>query len=123
MREYFKIGGFENVYLEDSYVLRFQESARRLDIEVEAVLREEHQLYQAPKPGEQYCYRKAVIRFSDADSITWVRRDFSASVDSDGKVDLGNIDYFCEDDGVYKLGGDWGEVHIRSREPSIMLLG
>lgn len=113
---YSEILSLSNFYLEDSYVLSIDEVARSLIFELEAVLTKNHPQYEEPKNGEQYCYRKVLLRFFSADSIEWLDRLFIGFIDSTGDLDYGNIDSFVSDDGAYILSGDWGRVIIRGGE-------
>lgn len=54
---YWQFPGFENIYLEDSYVLSINDKTS-IQILLEAVLTENHSLYTQPLPEEQYCYRR-----------------------------------------------------------------
>ncbi|CQQ28486.1 hypothetical protein [Yersinia enterocolitica] len=113
---YSEILSLSNFYLEDSYVLSIDEVAISLIFELEAVLTKNHPQYEEPKNGEQYCYRKVLLRFFSADSIEWLDRRFIGFIDSTGDLDYGNIDSFVSDDGAYILSGDWGRVIIRGGE-------
>ena len=113
---YSEILSLSNFYLEDSYVLSIDELARSLIFELEAVLTKNHPQYEEPKNGEQYCYRKVLLRFFSADSIEWLDSSFIGFIDSTGDLDYGNIDSFVSDDGAYILSGDWGRVIIRGGE-------
>lgn len=111
---YTKLPGLADVYLEDSFVLEIREVGDSIAFRLEAVLTENHPLYHAPKPGEQYCYALATLTFVDATAIEWITRYDARYTDADGEVDLGNIDFLNVEDGAYRLGGDWGEVRIVS---------
>ncbi|QZP35860.1 hypothetical protein [Pseudomonas sp. DR48] len=113
---YYEILSLSNFYLEDSYVLSIDEAAGSLTFELEAVLTKNHPQYEEPQNGEQYCYRKVLLRFFSVDSIEWLDRRLIGFVDSTGDLDYGNIDSFVSDDGAYILSGDWGRVIIRGGE-------
>ncbi|MCP1444011.1 hypothetical protein J3D54_003143 [Pseudomonas sp. GGS8] len=114
--DYYEILSLSNFYLEDSYVLSIDEIEGSLIFELEAVLTKNHPQYEEPKNGEQYCYRKVLLRFFSADSIEWLDRRLIGFVDRTGDLDYGNIDSFVKDDGAYILSGDWGRVIIRGGE-------
>ncbi len=61
--DYFNFPGFENIYLEDSYVLEIKTNSTSVEILLEAVLTEQHSLYTNPKNDEQYCYKKSCNSF------------------------------------------------------------
>ena len=116
---YYEMRGLENVYFEDSYVLDLLESANSLMFELKVVLTEKHPLYHAPKPDEQYCYRKAALQFESVSRVVWLERDLRQSTDANGETDYGNIDAFYADKETYHLEGDWGIVEINSAPPSL----
>ncbi|WP_159420216.1 hypothetical protein, partial [Pseudomonas syringae] len=113
---YYEILSLSNFYFEDSYVLSIDEVAGSLIFELAAVLTKNHPKYEEPKNGEQYCYRKVLLRFFNADSIEWFDRRLIGFVDSTGDLDYGNIESFVRVDGAYALSGDWGRVIIRGGE-------
>jgi hypothetical protein len=43
------------------------------------------------------------------------------AIDADGEKDLGNIDVFYREDGRHWLYGQWGELRITSKTPSIVI--
>ena len=118
---YYRLPGFEAVYLEDSYVLDIRANADSVDIFLDAVLTEQHAQYITPKPTEQYCYRSAHIYFSDVKKVTWVEKSMTPYKDPNGEVDYGNIDTFYFADGHYHLAGDWGVLDIVSPRPRFEL--
>ncbi|UOK36226.1 hypothetical protein MJP36_17095 [Pseudomonas palleroniana] len=110
---YYEILSLSNFYFEDSYVLSIDDVAGSLIFELDAVLNSNSPQYEEPKNGEQYCYRKVLLRFFNVDSIEWFDRRRMGFVDSTGDLDHGNIDSFVRVDGSYTLSGDWGRVIIR----------
>lgn len=119
-KQYYQLEGFQNLYLEDSYVLDIQESPSEVVFKMEVVLTEQHLLY-SPPTNEQYCYKKAAIRFSGLENVVWIEKDFQKFYDSSSEYDYGNIDSFYLLDGWYFLTGDWGEVKIRSLDPKVVI--
>lgn len=117
--DYDLIDGFENVYLEDSFVLKISQCEDKFEFLLEAVLREQHALYRSPKGGEKYCYKKCILQFTRVTSIEWLERHEVLSIDATGEQDLGNIDFLKWTPGEYHLGGDWGEVKVRSQAPHL----
>jgi hypothetical protein len=113
---YHYLPGFENVYLEDTYVLNIVEEPTRLIFTLDVVLTEGNPLYQVPSIEEQYCYRKALLEFSGVEKIIWISRHLHPFTDATGSVDYGNIDIFYKSDFTYHLEGDWGSVDIESSE-------
>lgn len=118
---YYEIQSLSNFYLEDSYVLSINEAVETLIFELEAVLTKNHPQYKEPEKGEQYCYRKASVRFFSVTSIEWLDKRFIGFEDSAGELDYGNIDSFVWDDGSYTLSGDWGRVIIWGGEVEVTI--
>lgn len=116
---YWQFSGFENIYLEDSYVLSIN-AKTSIQILLETVLTENHSLYTQPLPGEQYCYRRMTVNFPHPQTYDLVLNNISPIADPDGSVDYGNIDEFFSADGKYYLRGEWGELTIVS-DPPILL--
>ena len=121
-RNYQELPGFENVLLEDSYVLRIVEEPARLVFELELVLLPGHPRYEPPAPGEAHCYRAAELEFAGIEEASWGKRRFRPFTDARGDVDLGNIDALLETaPGRYHLEGDWGAVDVRSGAPVLRI--
>lgn len=116
---YYEFEGFQNVYLEDSFVLEIRESQNEFLLMLEVVLTEKHPLYRSPTPSEMYCYKFAVIDFPNVKKIDWEVKNSSKYLDANGESDLGNIDSFFFEGDCYFLGGDWGKVKIISSQPVI----
>jgi hypothetical protein len=113
---YWQLPGFENIYLEDSYVLSINANIS-IQILLEAVLTENHPLYTPALSGEQYCYRQMTVNFPHPQTYDLVLNNISAIADPDGSVDYGNIDDFFMADDKYYLRGEWGELTIVSDPP------
>jgi hypothetical protein len=113
---YWQFPGFENIYLEDSYVLSINDKTS-IQILLEAVLTENHSLYTQPLPEEQYCYRRMSLNFPYPQTYDLVLNNISPIAEPDGSVDYGNIDEFFSADGKYYLRGEWGELTIVSDPP------
>ncbi len=116
---YWQFPGFENIYLEDSYVLSIN-AKTSIQILLETVLTENHSLYTQPLPAEQYCYRRMTVNFPHPQTYDLVVNNISPIADPDGSIDYGNIDEFFRADGKYYLRvGEWGELTIVSDPPMI----
>ena len=118
---YYQLEGFEHVYLEDSYVLDIRTDSTSVEFSLCVVLTEEHPLYRAPLAGEQYCYRRGLLRFPHVERVEWMEKSIMPSTDATGAVDYGNIDEFYLADGHYYLRGDWGRLEIKSSPPSLQV--
>lgn len=117
--EYTNFQGFENVFLEDSFVLKIKTSKSFAEFFVEIILRKHHPLYSKPKPKEQYCYKNGIISFPQIENIIWVKVNMNPSTDANNEVDFGNIDSFFYENDFYNILGDWGELKIQSQGPII----
>ncbi|MEU4383698.1 hypothetical protein [Promicromonospora sp. NPDC023805] len=123
MSNYETIVGFEGVYLEDSWVLGVHLEPGLAVLEVDVVLTESHPQYTAPSAGEQFCYRRAQIRFEEVSSVCWTGQGLvKAAVDATGERDFGSIDEFEVDGDSFSLEGDFGRLEIESRRPGLHLL-
>jgi hypothetical protein len=120
--EYYELAGFEEFYLEDSYVLDLSIGLAETRIRLEVVLRENHPDYAPPREGEQYCYRQAEIRFLGYTQVTLSNIQDISTTDLDGETDFGNIDIFRRSGEEYFLSGDWGDLSIRDGEVGISLV-
>jgi hypothetical protein len=116
---YFQLRGFEHLYLEDSFVLEVLRHSDRLTLKLEVVLQVSHKLYEKPKAGEQYCYRKADLVFPNLTEISWLRIGDQRFADASGSSDYGNIDEFFFANGIYHLDGDWGACELKSDPPRL----
>jgi len=115
-KKYWQLSGFEEVYLEDSYVLGIDRSSCEIQFELEVVLREAHPLYEEPPGNVRYCYNNAVLIFKNVTCIEKFDMEGMSknmSVDPDGSVDFGHIDTFeILNENAYYLTGDWGELRV-----------
>ncbi|MEG3959983.1 hypothetical protein [Microcoleus sp. herbarium2] len=117
---YWQLPGFENIYLEDSYVLSINDNTISIQILLEAVLTENHPLYTPALSGEQYCYRQMTVKFPHPQTYDLVVNNIRPIADPDGSVDYGNIDDFFMEDDKYYLTGEWGELTIVSDPPRLV---
>lgn len=114
MTNYYEWDDFKNIYLEDSFVLKIQESSNELSFTLEIVLTEKHPFYVKPINDEPYCYKLGKISFKNCKSIKWLNRNFHPYLDSGGNIDYGNIDCLMSFGKKYYLEGDWGKVEINA---------
>lgn len=119
---YFDIKDFENVYLEDSWVLKIKTDSDTAEFLLDVVLTENHPLYTQPKQNEQYCFKRAAINFSEVTAVIWIEVNMIAFTGAAGEIDFGNIDSFIYDGEYYNLSGDWGELKIQSGKPTIKFI-
>lgn len=122
MASYWIFPGFEDPYLEDSWVLAIRHGEATLILEVDFVLRKSHPEYRAPLPGEQYCFRRGRIRFERVTAMSWTRGRAMQATDAAGEEDLGSLDEFEVVGEVYAISGDFGSVDVVSERPTAELL-
>jgi hypothetical protein len=123
MSNYNIVTGFEDIYLEDSWVLGIRLEPGLALFEVELVILESHPRYTTPRPGEQYCYLRGQIRFEGVSSVRWTGQGVvKPAVDATGEVDYGAIDAFDAFDTHCELEGDFGRLEIESPWPSLNIL-
>ncbi len=120
MKHYPELPGFENVYLEDSWVLAVTAGPDEFRLRLDMVLTEQHPRWTPPKPDEVYCYTSASVVFSEPRSVEWTRLPGRPSTDATGETDWGNIDSFVWDGSRYGLEGDWGAVTIEGDAPQLI---
>lgn len=122
MGPYTSIPGFENIYLEDSFVLDIEAHPGLLRLRLDAVLTEDHPEYSAPGPDEQYCYRSALIQFNGVTRLHWLASSFRPAVDANDEIDYGGIDQFGRDGDTYVLAGDFGQIDVEASGCTIEFL-
>ncbi len=118
-KPYYTFSQFNNLYLEDSFVLNIKAETNYVEFLLEVVLTENHPLYLPPCNQEQYCYKKAKLRFFNATEITWIEKTNVFFTDANNEIDYGNIDEFFKEENYFYLSGDWGKLRIV--EPLISL--
>jgi hypothetical protein len=119
---YWEMLPFQEIYLEDSYLLDIVfKDDQIIEFVIEAVIKEESSHYTQPIPGEKYCYKNAKIVFSNVQSYAWVEKVMRLNSDSSEIPDYGNIDCFYKgNDTEYILIGDWGHIEIHAnQEPTL----
>jgi hypothetical protein len=114
VNDYWHLPGFNDVYLEDSWVLNVLVDPALVRFTLNLVLRESHPLYNPPRVGEQYCCWRAELIFESATSVVWEQRGSPPAQDATGALDFGNIDSLQFDSNRYHLEGDWGTMRITS---------
>jgi hypothetical protein len=119
-QSYSTIECLTHIYLEDSYVLDVFRDATKVVFDVEFVLMENHPVYRAPQPGEQYCYQRGKIIFSGVQIVKVFERIRNSFTDANDEKDIGNIDSFVWRDDEYCLSGDWGKLDVISSPPTVI---
>lgn len=121
MIDYTQFTELAGVYLEDSYVLAIVENPGELIFKLDAVLTPENPAYHPPRPGEHYCYARAVLVFPEVTSVEWMQRTGQNFTDAAGEQDLGNIDTIHADGDSFLVEGDWGQVRVFGSKPRFEL--
>lgn len=117
--DYTTFSGFEDLYLEDSWVLSISATYQELVLKVEFALLASHPSYQRPLPNEQHCYKVGYIRFPKVESLVWTDQLAVHIADASGETDLGSILEFQSKDGRYVLFGGFGEIEVVSQLPIV----
>lgn len=118
--DYATFPGFEQLYLENSYVLAISEGAAGVRFEVEFVLMAGHRDCHPTKPGEAHCYRRAMLRFPQVAHVHLSQSGVTPQ-DASGETDMGNIDCFEWRGQHYRLEGDWGHLELVCGTPIVTL--
>lgn len=119
---YPSFAGFENVSLEDSYVLDIVVHPAVLILKLDLLLLSGHPEHRAPLPGERACFRQAAVVFSSVRDQHWTGQSvIKPAMDASGALDFGSVDSLTRVDNSYKLLGDWGEINLQSHMPSLSL--
>lgn len=120
MFKYWKLQGFRDLYLEDSWVLDIVARPGLLEFTMDLVLRESHPLYQPPPPTEQYCYLRGTIRFGDVKELLWADQGKSPTADIEGDFDYDSIRSFLLSKGIYSIEGRFGRISVTSAPPQVI---
>ena len=127
--DYSKLPQFSKYDVENGCLLDVKEGDS-IEFTVEAPLTYAHPVYEYQRtlwtkiqdalvrelPPYQYTTRwaKILIVFPKVRNVQWIRKTMRPTVDPDGTVDYGDIDYFTAEGEKSHLIGDWGEIEIIS---------
>src|SRR5690606_37464902 len=94
VRPLMSIEAFDNILLEDTFVLSWHQASASFTFNVLVSLLQSHPEALPPASGEWACYRSGVIKFSDVSSVSGLLRQESVTptTDPDGTLDYGCID-------------------------------
>ena len=122
-KNYWEFKKFENFYFEDSYLLSFTHFAelKRVEIDLDVILKEQHENFAPPTRDDQYCYKRGCLVFSGVNNVFWHRYIFFRTEDKNSEYDYGNIDTFIFLENQFQLNGDWGDVVITSEKVELKL--
>jgi hypothetical protein len=110
-------GGFNQVVLEESFVLNLKTTMSFVDFQMNFAVNEQYPLHTPPEEDFEYCFRRGRIFFPNMEQVRWTSRIQPYIDPGSGGVDYGAIDYFYLEDGWYHLAGFWGELDIVSGPP------
>jgi hypothetical protein len=115
---------FQEVALEDTFVLAWHKSSGDLVFYVEAHLRPEHSAYAPHGVESRACYRPGIIVFRSASQVTGLMPQsmVNRTTDAEGAVDYGTIDRLeMIGPGQFAISGEFGDVVVHSRAPRLYL--
>ena len=119
-RPYYEIPGFEELGLEDSWVMGVQEDASGIVFDVDFALCLKHPFFAPPLSGEANSFHRGHIRFCEPSSVVWyLKARTPPNLDSTSEVDFGNFDSFYFSGNCFHLDGDWGELEVISAPPVV----
>jgi hypothetical protein len=109
-------GSFDNVMIQDTWVLAWRREADRLIFIIEASLWPGHPAYEPPNQGEWTCYKRGKLVFEGVRRIEGLLdQDHVAShTDPDGSRDYGSIDYLDTATDGFRIAGDFGDVAVQA---------
>jgi hypothetical protein len=117
MASYWDVEALKDVYLEDSWVLGVVAQPGAVWFELDVVLRESHPQFEAPKPDEQYCYKRGRLMFRDVTELHWSGQGRPPAVDSEGDIDYGSIDELASTESGFRAVGDFGTLEVTTSAP------
>jgi hypothetical protein len=118
------IDAFDNILLEDTFVLSWNYASGSLTFSVLASLLQSHPEAMPPASDDWACYRPGLIRFSSVSSVTGLHPQDAVlpTQDADGSLDYGCIDELSLVGlGEYRITGEFGVVTVAAREVSLVL--
>ena len=118
------IEAFDNILLEDTFVLSWHQSSGSLSFSVLASLLQSHSEATPPTSGDWACYRPGLIQFSGASSVSGLlpQESVPPTRDADGSVDYGCIDELSlVQPGEYRIAGEFGVVTVSADGVSLAL--
>ncbi len=118
-RPYYEIPGFEELGLEDSWVMAIQKDGSGIVFDVDFALCLNHPFFAPPLPDEVNSFRRGHIRFSEPSAVIWHRKTMTPNYDLTGEADFGNFDSFYFSGNCFHLDGEWGEFEVISASPIV----
>ena len=118
------IDAFNDILLEDTFVLSWCRGADSLTFEVLASLLQRHPEAAPPADGDWACYRHGQIQFTGVSSVAGLLPLDSVvpTTDPDGSLDFGCIDELSLiRSGEYRISGEFGVVTVAAQDVSLAL--
>lgn len=112
MRPYYELPSLRGLLLEESYVLDIVAHPGEVSFMLDLVLTPDHPEHGPPKPGDQFCFRRAVLTFNGVGRLLWSNSGSPPARDASGEEDFGHVDSHEWDDAGHVLEGDWGRMEI-----------
>ena len=122
MTNYTRIDVLRFFYLEDSWVLDVVARPGTLTVALDVVLLPEHPDYEAPLPGESYCYRRGELGFEGVSRLNWIGQGLPPARDASGEFDYGGVDSLEFDDDIYNISGNFGKIVLHAKSVLMKLL-
>lgn len=101
-----ELSEFKGIDLNDSFVLSWEQSADKVEFNIEASVWPQSAHYSKPKPNEHTCYRKATLTFSGAKEVNGLlpMKVLKPTIDPDGTSDYGSIYSLIQNLDGYNIG-------------------
>jgi hypothetical protein len=118
------IDGFDDILLEDTFVLAWHQDSESLIFHVLASLLRTHPDASPPAAGDWACYKSGTIQFTGVSSVRGLlpQDDVIRTTDAEGSVDYGCIDALSLVlPGKYRIVGEFGNVSVVASDVSIYL--
>ena len=116
------IDAFDDILLEDTFVLSWCRGADSLTFQVLASLLQSHPEASLPPDGDWACYRHGQIQFTGVSAVAGLLPQESVvpCTDPDGSVDFGCIDELSLiRSGEYRIAGEFGVVTVAAQDVSL----
>jgi hypothetical protein len=105
---------FKGIDLNDSFILSWNQTSDKVEINLEASIWPQSAYYIKPKSNEHTCYRRATLTILGAVRVTGLlpMDTVKPTTDPDGTKDYGSIDSLTQSPNGYCIAGEFGLVQI-----------
>lgn len=109
-----ELSEFKGIDLNDSFVLSWNQTSDKVEINIEASIWPQSAYYIKPKSNEHTCYRRATLIISGVIEVSGLlpMDAVKPTIDPDGTEDYGNIDSLTQIPSGYSIAGEFGLVQI-----------